>query len=90
MADTPGVQLLLVSIGLFLSSIWIAWPFIAQGREIASREQTEDWALLQLKIVRRFYPELHDLTYHEIIERYDIDALYNNLGQRELRRLTRL
>ncbi len=43
--------------------------------------------MTKLRIVRKYYPELRDVTYSEIVAEYNVDTLYDNLGRRQLKRL---
>ena len=50
----------------------------AQRREMERRR--EQLYLQKLRLVRRYYPELAELTYSEIVDRYDVEILWNNIG----------
>jgi hypothetical protein len=41
----------------------------------------ERFFLIKLRIVRKYYPKLQELTYAEILEQYDVEALYHDIGK---------
>ena len=43
--------------------------------------------LTKLRMVRKYYPELDEMTYSEIVAEYNVEALYNNIGRKPLKRL---
>jgi hypothetical protein len=56
-------------------------PAIARARQLGKKREQERFYLTKLRIVRRYYTTLSELTYSEIVERYDVEALYENLGR---------
>lgn len=50
----------------------------AQTKEMERRR--EQVYLQRLRLVRRYYPELAELTYSEIVDQYDVEILWNNIG----------
>ena len=50
----------------------------ARARDLAERQ--ERLYLTKLRIIRKYYPELEQKTYSEIVEHYDVETLWNNIG----------
>lgn len=50
----------------------------ARARDLAERQ--EKLYLTKLRIIRKYYPELEQKTYSEIVEHYDVETLWNNIG----------
>lgn len=59
----------------------IAAPVLRASYRQGQRDLEERFFLIKLRIVRKYYPQLQELTYSEILEEYDIDALYNDIGK---------
>ena len=65
----------------------IIGPAIKNARHRNEANLEQRFFLTKLRIVRRFYPQLSELTYCEILDRYDVDALYDNLGRGSANRI---
>lgn len=63
-------------------------PAIWRSYRRSEAAQQEKLFFTKLRIVRKYYPELNDSTYSEILAEYDVEALYNNLGRKPLKRLS--
>jgi hypothetical protein len=63
-------------------------PAILRSYRSSENKRHEELFLTKLRIVRRYYPELNDATYSEIMAEYNVEALYDNLGRRSLKRLS--
>lgn len=73
----------LIVILSILSSIAVGELFVLavlHAHTESAKQARERYTHTQLRLIRRFYPELTDLTYCEIVELYDIHALYNGIG----------
>ncbi len=67
-----------------LSAVAIGELFVLavfQAHAVSTAQARERFIHTQLRLVRRFYPELANLTYSEIVECYDVQTLYNRIGQ---------
>ena len=71
-------------LGIILTIATVAVPYLQLGVRRARKAQKEQWFLTQLKLVRQLYPELHDVPYARIAADYDVSALYQNIGRREI------
>jgi len=75
----------MILIGAFVLAILLVGDvFVATLRASYLRAEIaleESYFHTKLRLVRRFYPQLQELTYSEIVEQYDVDALYENIGR---------
>jgi hypothetical protein len=55
-------------------------PALKAARAKDLEERHEQLYLTKLRIVRKYYPELDQKTYSEIVEQYDVETLWNNIG----------
>ena len=69
---------LMICTGLMLE---LVVPAVTRARQLGKKREQERFYLTKLRIVRRYYPTLSELTYSEIVEQYDVEALYENLGR---------
>jgi hypothetical protein len=60
---------------------WLAAPVLFDSYERRQREIRDHLFLVKLRIVRKCYPDLQEMTYSEILETYDVDALYDDIGR---------
>jgi hypothetical protein len=56
-------------------------PALRASYQQGQRDLQERLFCIKLRLVRKYYPALHDLTYSEIMEQYDIEALYEDIGR---------
>lgn len=59
----------------------LAAPVLRASYFQGQQNLEERFLLIKLRIVRKYYPQLQELTYTEILEQYDVDALYNDIGK---------
>ena len=57
-------------------------PALTARRVKAERLSREQYACHQLKWARRAHPELQDLSYREILRRYDLEEVYRHISVR--------
>jgi hypothetical protein len=63
-------------------------PAIRNARALEMERRREKVYHLKLRLVRKYYTELSELTYSEIVEQYDVDALWDNIGTHPRRTVT--
>jgi hypothetical protein len=63
-------------------------PALLRSYRASEERRYEKLVFTKLRMVRKYYPELNDLTYSEIIAEYNVEALYDNIGRKPLKRLT--
>ena len=44
-----------------------------------AKKFSEDLLIFKLETVKRYYPELRDLSYLDIVQQYDLEEAYNNI-----------
>ena len=66
---------------LLLTLLWVTIPILRSLRKSGEESLEEAVFLVKLRLVRKYYPELHELSYTEIAERFDIDRAYENIGR---------
>lgn len=76
-----SVLLVIASALLCGSIVALAAPVLRASYAEKQRSLEERFFLIKLRLVRKYYPQLHDLTYTEILEEYDVEALYNDIGK---------
>jgi hypothetical protein len=68
-----------------LVCLTICWelmiPTLRRSYAKGQRAAEERMFLIKLRIIRKYYPPLQELTCSEIIEAYDVEALYDNIGR---------
>lgn len=67
-----------VTCGFIIS---LAAPVLRASYYQGQRNLDERFFLIKLRIVRKYYPQLQELTYTEILEQYDVEALYHDIGK---------
>lgn len=55
-------------------------PALKAARAKDLEERYEQLYLTKLRLIRKYYPELDQKTYSEIVEQYDVETLWNNIG----------
>jgi hypothetical protein len=63
-------------------------PALLRSYRASEKKRYEKFALTKLRMVRKYYSELSDLTYSEIVAEYNVEALYDNIGRKPLKRLS--
>jgi hypothetical protein len=63
-------------------------PALLRSYRLSEERRNEKLMLTKLRMVRKYYPEFNDLTYSEIVAEYNVEALYDNIGRKPLKRLT--
>jgi hypothetical protein len=63
-------------------------PAMRNARALERERRLEQVYHLKLRLVRRYYKELSELTYTEIADQYDVDVLWNNIGTHPRRTVT--
>ena len=62
-------------------------PALLRSYRASEERRNEQLMFTKLRMVRKYYPELNELTYSEIIAEYNVEALYDNIGRKPLKRL---
>ena len=62
-----------------LSIAHVILPVRAHYRRKYAHQFQREYRNVQLRAVRKYYPELEKLTYREILERYDVTSSYHNI-----------
>lgn len=62
-------------------------PALLRSYRASEERRNEELMFTKLRMVRKYYPELNELTYSEIVAEYNVQALYDNIGRRPLKRL---
>jgi hypothetical protein len=62
-----------------MTTLWV--PVLRRSYQLSEAKRAERLFYTKLRLVRKYYPQLHELTYTEIIEQYDVEALYDNIGR---------
>ncbi len=75
------MSILPVAAALFiaLSIAHIFLPIRAYYRRKLAHQLSREYRNIQLRTVRKYYPELEKLTYREIVDQYDVSASYHNI-----------
>jgi len=75
------MSILPVAAALFvaLSIAHIVLPIRAYYRRKLAHQLSREFRNIQLRTVRKYYPELEKLTYHEIVDQYDVSSSYQNI-----------
>jgi hypothetical protein len=76
-----SVLLVIASALLCGSIVALAAPVLRASYEVKQRNLEERFFFIKLRLVRKYYPQLHELTYTEILEEYDVESLYNDIGK---------
>jgi hypothetical protein len=66
---------------LCISLLALIAPVLQQSYDRGQIELQQRLLLIKLRLVRKYYPQLHELTYTEIMEQYDVEALYDDIGR---------
>ncbi len=61
--------------------ITLAAPVLRASYFQGQRNLEERFFLIKLRMVRKYYPKLQELTYTEILEQYDVESLYHGIGK---------
>lgn len=62
-----------------LSYFWLLRPIRKEFVRVREQKMQADFYLFQLRQVRRMYPVLHDLSYEEIHERFNVREAYRSI-----------
>ncbi len=81
MADKLLMLVALACVILCIFLVALIAPVLQQSYDRGQSELQERLMCIRLRLVRKYYPQLHELTYTEILEQYDIEALYNDIGR---------
>jgi len=73
------VTAFLTLLTIILSYLYGIKPYLESIRLKEAREFYEKYYLIKLKYVRKAYPDLQELSYKEISERYDVTEAYHRV-----------
>ena len=75
------MELLFITIGAICTLTFILLPAFLAGIKRKEAEWQTAWYCTQLRVIRKAHPELQELRYREIAERYDVSAVYDSIGR---------
>lgn len=75
------MQNAIVMLSLVMSYFWVVQPLLVYRRQRAERRYYEAFENYKLRMVRRYYPELHTWSFDEIKRTIDVDMSYDNIGR---------
>jgi hypothetical protein len=67
-------------LGLVLSYFLLLRPYWLSLRERVQDEARETYRAFQLRMVRRYYPEMQQLSFWEMEQMYDIGEAFHRIG----------
>ena len=76
------MTVILAAVTLTLLMTTTLLPIARSSISKKTRQAEEALFLAKLQIVREHYPQLKRFTYREIVERFDIESIYNQIGRR--------
>ena len=59
----------------------MVFPALLLSHVQAEQQTHEQIFFMKLRLIRKYYPLLQDLTYSEILEKYDVDSLFDDIGR---------
>ena len=74
------MEILILILGFGLTYGMILSPCWKAQRARNAREYQEVYHAYRLRMVRRFYPELRNLSFSELEENFDIDQAFDRIG----------
>ena len=74
------IALALITTGFSL--YYVVMPVVHYNRCIARREWEDEYRLVKLRAIKKYYTSMSLLTYREIEENFDVDSAYDNIGRK--------
>ena len=66
------------------SLLWVVIPICRAYLRKQEQAAEEAFFLLKLRLVRKHYKSLQDLSYGEIMQKIDVDVAFDNIGRNEI------